>query len=155
MRLLRNPRVYIYLCGIILTVFFLKWNEREVRRRAQQASAAQQTVPQPARTPLAPVVKDAELSTPQALPGPKLYIFGEMPELDVKLLREQLQGKCSVLQVQGGEEMLKKAFELEALPVAILYTRNNQELARFLPPLELTALQQKTLNVLETRETSQ
>ena len=107
------------------------------------------------RTPLAPVAKDAELSTPQVLPGPKLYILGETPELDVKLLREQLQGKCSVLQVQGGEEMLKKAFELEALPGAILYTRDNKELARFLPPLELANLEQKTLNILATQQVSQ
>ncbi|MBR0457692.1 MAG: hypothetical protein IJJ26_00505 [Victivallales bacterium] len=148
MRIFRNPRVYIYLCGILLTVFFLKWHERELRAQAQQNASVAAPAQNPNRTPLAPVAKDAELASPKTLPRPKLYLFGDTSELDIPLLREHLQKQCFVLQVQGSAEVLKKAFELEALPVAILYTHDNQELARFLPPLDIAAIEQKTTQVL-------
>ncbi len=80
-----------------------------------------------------PVNKPAELSSDNQLP--KLYVFGD--ELSVsfaKDLRGRLEGKCTVMHIVSSDDEMRDFFKISQLPAAILFSSDNEELARFTPP---------------------
>ena len=145
MRIIHNPRVYIYSIAALLACFFFSWHEKIIaRRQAARSSASFQPVEIQRQ---APVVKEAEMLPAASLP--KLYIFGDETSVPfANALRTRLAGKCSLMHIISSDAEMQAFFKIQSLPAAILFNDANEELARFDPPYSEEKLASQVLKAL-------
>ena len=148
MRLINNPRVYIYSIAAILACIFFTWHEKIVaRHNAAQRGYELQNVEIQKQ---APVAKEAEMSPASNLP--KLYIFGDETSVPfANSLRQRLAGKCTLMHIISSDEEMRAFFKIQALPAAILFNEDNEEISRFAPPYSEDKLAEQVLNALPTK----
>ena len=148
MRILSNPRVYIYSIAAIFACIFFTWHEKIVaRRNAAQRGYELQNVEIQKQ---APVAKEAEMVSASNLP--KLYLFGDDTSVPfANALRTRLAGKCTLMHIISSDEEMRAYFRIQSLPAAILFNESNEEMARFDPPYSEEKLAEQVLNALPTK----
>ncbi len=145
MRILNNPRVYIYSIAAIFACIFFTWHEKIVARRnaAQQTYDFQKVDIQRQ----APVAKEAEMMPFSRLP--KLYLFGDETSVPfANSLRERLAGKCTLMHIISSDEEMRAFFKIKSLPAAILFDEDNEEISRFEPPYSEEKLATQVLEAI-------
>lgn len=148
MRLLSNPRVYIYSIAAILACVFFTWHEKIVaRHNAAQRGYELQDVEIQKQTPVA---KEAEMTQDSNLP--KLYIFGDETSVPfANSLRTRLAGKCTLMHIISSDAEMQAFFKIQSLPAAILFNEDNEEMARFAPPYSEEKLAEQVLNAISAK----
>jgi len=127
-----TPRTVIYLFAVLGALFFIRRYE----------DAAQ---PQPAASEKnAPALKFEPVATPAVLSQPTerlpmLLVFDPgdtaLPEL-INTLRKQFAGRCNITRVDVSKDPGALAhFQISQAPAALLYDRENREIARHAAPL--------------------
>ncbi|MBQ9367896.1 MAG: hypothetical protein IJT83_08955 [Victivallales bacterium] len=145
MRILHNPRVYIYSIAAILACVFFTWHEKIVARHNAAKRGYELHDVDIQRQ--APVAKDAEMSPASNLP--KLYLFGDETSVPfANSLRQRLAGKCTLMHIISSDEKMRAFFKIKSLPAAILFNEDNDELSRFEPPYSEEKLADQVLNSL-------
>ena len=124
MRVLGNPRVYIYSLTALLACFLLKWHARIVEESARPQGGKE---PRTELIRLSPVDKPAEMTAGDS--RPHLFVFGPGAALEEEM--RQLSSRCKVTAVANPNDDMKKLFKIEELPAAILFDNANAEIARF------------------------
>ena len=128
-----TPRTVIYLIAVLGALFFI--------RRYDDAARPQP----PASENSAPALKFEPVAAPAVLsqtsePLPMLLIFdpgdSALPDL-VSTLREQFAGRCNITRVDVSKDPGALAhFHVSQAPAALLYDRDNHEVARYAAPLD-------------------
>ena len=148
MRILHNPRVYIYSIAAILACVFFTWHEKIVARHNAAKRGYELHDVDIQRQ--APVAKEAEMSPASNLP--KLYLFGDETSVPfANSLRQRLAGKCTLMHIISSDEEMRAFFKIQALPAAILFNEDNEEISRFAPPYSEDKLAEQVLNALPTK----
>ncbi len=124
MRVLGNPRVYIYSLTALLACFLLKWHARIVEESAKAAGSRE---PRTELIRLSPVDKPAEMTAGDS--RPHLFVFGPGAEFEEEM--RQLSSRCKVTAVANPNEDMKKLFKIDSLPAVLLFDNANTEVARF------------------------
>ena len=129
MRFIHNPRVYIYPIIVLCVCFFMQLHLKQIGR-ANGTNAEHAPVE---RIRQLPIDKPAEITSDSNLP--KLFVFGD--ELSIpfaKDLRERLRGKCTVMHIVSSDSEMQGYFKIEQIPAIILFSSEQDEIARFKPP---------------------
>lgn len=131
---LLTPRTVIYLIAVLGVLFFIRRYEDPAQ--LQPAGATPENSAQALK--FEPVVTPAVLSQPtERLPMLLVFDPGDtaLPEL-ISTLREQFAGRCNITRVDVSKDPGALAhFQISQAPAALLYDRENREIARHAAPL--------------------
>ncbi len=131
---LLTPRTVIYLIAVLGVLFFIRRYEDPAQ--LQPAGATPENSAQALK--FEPVVTPAVLSQPtERLPMLLVFDPGDtaLPEL-ISTLREQFAGRCNITRVDVSKDPGALAhFKISQAPAALLYDRDNHEVARHSAPL--------------------